>query len=382
MKDELVEALVQIAREKDIEQEALAAIIEHALVTAYRKTFVGQSPDIRVQVDKDFREVHVYRRYTVVDDEVMDADEILLDDARRTHPDCKPGDTIEIELQEPMLARIAAQTARQVLVQKLKELERDRIYEEYKDRVDEVLAGIVVRREYGNVLVNIGKADAILPPAEQIPREPYRPNDRLKVLILSVDRDNRGARIIVSRRHPHLIRRLFELEVPEIADGVVIIKNVAREPGARSKIAVVSRDERVDPLGSCVGHRGSRVQAVVSELRDEKIDIIRWSPDPAKFIESALSPAKVSSVILNPYPTERSHQNPTALVVVPDSQLSLAIGKSGQNVRLAASLTGWHIDIRAESQMPRGQAPSSQSDASLGDPAGADTSQPTPGASP
>lgn len=356
MKDELMEALVQIAREKDIPPETLAGIIEHALAKAYGKNFVGQTPDIRVEVDPDFRDLHVFRRYTVVDDEVMDSDEILIDDARRTNPDCQPGGTIEIEIQEPALARIAAQTAKQVVVQQLRELERDRIYAEYSQRVDEVLSGVVQRREYGNVLVNIGKVDGILPPSEQIPREPYRPNDRIKVYLLRVDRDNRGPRITLSRRDPRLIRRLFELEVPEIADGTVVIKAVAREAGARSKIAVFSRDERVDPVGSCVGHRGSRVQAVVNELHDEKIDIIRWSADPAKFIAEALSPAKVTEVRLSPESPQRPNQKPTALVIVPDSQLSLAIGKSGQNVRLAASLTGWHIDIRSESQMARGQA--------------------------
>jgi len=350
--DELMDALLQIAREKDIPPEALAEIIAHALVTAYKKNFVGQTSDVRVEVSPDFKELHVFRTLTVVDDEVMDADEIHIDDARRTHPECQAGETVELEVREPALARIAAQTAKQVVVQKLKELERDRIFNEYSQRVGEVLTGVVQRREYRHVFVNIGKIDGVLPAEQQVPNEPYRFNDRIKVYVLNVGKSSKGPQVTLSRTTPSLIRRLFELEVPEVADGIVVIKAVAREPGARSKIAVVSRDDKVDPVGSCVGHRGSRVQAVVHELYDEKIDIIRWSPDTAQFIGEALSPAKVSHVVLG------STDPKTAQVIVPDSQLSLAIGKCGQNVRLAARLTGWRIDIRSESQVSQGSGPS------------------------
>jgi N utilization substance protein A len=242
------------------------------------------------------------------------------------------------------VGRIDAQTAKQVLVQKIRETERDRIYDEYNDRVGEVITGTVQRREYKNIFINLGKIEALLPPQEQVESEPYRFNDRLKLYLLEVRKTNKGPQVIVSRTHPSLIRRLFELEVPEIAEGIVTIKSVAREPGARSKIAVNSRDEKVDPVGSCVGHRGSRVQAVVNELYDEKIDIIRWNADTGQFIAEALSPAKAVKVTLN-------EDAKSAFVVVPDNQLSLAIGKSGQNVRLAARLTGWRIDIRSESQV-------------------------------
>lgn len=351
MKDELLDTLVQIAREKDVPPEKMAEIVTHALTTAYRRNFPGQSPEIVVHVDPDFRNIRVCRVKTVVDDEVMDADEILLDDARALYPDCKPGDTIEVELKEPALARIVAQTARQIMVQKLRELERDRIYEEYVKRVGEVISGEIARREYGSYIVNLGKAEGVLPPSEQVPNEVYRTSQRMKFYLKNVERDNRGPRIILSRSSTNLIRRLFELEVPEIADGIVTIKAVAREAGGRSKIAVVSKDPRVDPVGSCVGQRGSRVQAVVAELGREKIDVIRWSADPKEFIAEALSPARVTEVRLVEGSGSKSKDRPTALVIVPDDQLSPAIGRSGQNVRLAASLTGWHIDIRSESQM-------------------------------
>ncbi|NUQ71232.1 MAG: transcription termination/antitermination protein NusA [Chthonomonadales bacterium] len=347
MNDELMDALLQIAREKDIAPATLAEIIEHALVTAYKKNFVGQTSDIRVEVSDDFKTIQVYRSYTVIDDVLMDTDEIHIDDARLTHPDCKAGDTIEIVLREPALARIAAQTAKQVVVQKLRELERERVFAEYSERINEVIIGVVQRREYRHILVNLGKIEGVIPPDQQVPNEPYRFNDRIKVLVAEVRRTARGPQVILSRNSASLIRRLFELEVPEVADGTVVIQGVAREPGARSKIAVLSRDPKVDPVGSCVGHRGNRVQAVVNELYDEKIDVIRWSQDTAQYIQEALSPAKPSSVRLLP------SEPKTALVIVPDAQLSLAIGKSGQNVRLAAKLTHWRIDIRSESQIAR-----------------------------
>ncbi len=347
MNDDYLDALQQIAREKDITQEALLEMIEQALITAYRKNFVGYPGEIRVHIDPKDNSIRVYRTRTVVDDEVMEADEIHIDEARLLFPDCAAGDTIETEVNQPTLARIAAQTAKQVVVQRLREAERDRILAEYSQRVGEVITGQVQRREYRNVLINIGKIDGVLPPDQQVPSEPYRMNDRIKVYVTDVRATPRGPQITLSRTSAGLIRRLFELEVSEIADGIVTIKAVAREPGARSKIAVFSRDEKVDPVGSCVGHRGNRVQAVVKELYDEKIDIIRWSPDASVFVGEALSPAKVTAVHL-------SEGGKAALVIVPDTQLSLAIGKCGQNVRLAARLTGCRIDIRSESQIARG----------------------------
>lgn len=355
MRNELVDSLVQIAREKGVPPERMAEIISHALVRGYEKNYPGQRPEIVVHIDPDFSSIRVFRRMTVVDDTLMDDDEILLDDARKICPTCNPGDTVDVEISEPTLGRIVVQTAKQVLVQKLRELERERIYEEFSQRCGEVLTGIIQRREYGNVIINLGKADGVLPPEEQLP-EPYRTGERIKVFLKSVTKESRGPSLILSRRDTGLIRGLFELEVPEVADGTVVIKHVVREPGGRSKVAVFSRDPRVDPVGSCVGHRGSRVQAVVSELRNEKIDIIRWSPDPAEFIAAALSPAKVSEVrLLGPDPS-RPKDRPTAVVIVPDSQLSQAIGTSGQNVRLAAHLTGWRIDVRPESQMLKSDA--------------------------
>jgi N utilization substance protein A len=347
--DDFLDALQQIAREKDIAPEALREMVEQALITAYRKNFAGYAGEIRVRIDPADNSIHVYRTRTVVDDEVMEPDEIYLDEARQLYPECDAGDTIETEVNQPALARIAAQTAKQVVVQRLKEAERDRVMAEYTQRVGEVLTGQVQRREYRNILINIGKVDGVLPPEQQVNSEPYRVNDRLKVYVVDVRATSRGPQVTLSRTAPSLIRQLFELEVPEISDGIVLIKAVAREPGARSKIAVFSRDDKVDPVGSCVGHRGSRVQAVVNELYDEKIDIIRWSSDIAQFVAEALSPAKVTSVQL-------TDNGKTAFVIVPDTQLSLAIGKCGQNVRLAARLTGCRIDIRSESQAAKGHA--------------------------
>jgi N utilization substance protein A len=348
MNGEFLEALQQIAREKEISPDALLETIESALVTAYKKNFASQGGEIKVRINSAKATFQVFCQKTVVEDdqEEIAPGEIVLEEARRLDPDIVPGEVLEIEVTPSTFGRIAAQTAKQVVVQRLREAEREKIFEEYTGRVGEVLTGTVQRREHKNILISLGKIEAVLPPQEQVPSEPYRFNDRLKVYLLQVRWMPKGPQVEVSRTHPTLIRRLFELEVPEIADGTVVIKSVAREPGARSKIAVFSRDEKVDPVGSCVGHRGTRVQAVVNELYDEKIDIIRWSPDPAQFIAEALSPAKAVKVTIN-------EETKSAFVIVPDNQLSLAIGKSGQNVRLAARLTGWRIDIRSESQVAR-----------------------------
>lgn len=345
MNADFLDALRQIEREKEIPLEVLLSAIESALETAYKKNY-ATTGDIRVRVSSSKGGFHVYCEKDVVDTVVNEHTDITIEDARQYDPDVKVGDTIEIEVTPENFGRIAAQTAKQVVVQRIREAERERVYEEFGDRVGEVITCTVSRREQRNVFVNLGKIEALLPPAEQVPSEPYRFNDRLKVYVLEVRRTPKGPQVVVSRTHPSLIRRLFEFEVPEIAEGIVEIKSVAREPGARTKVAVSSNDEKVDAMGACVGHRGARVQSVVNELYGEKIDIVRWNENIEKFIGEALSPAKSISV-------KCDDENKTALVIMPDSQLSLAIGKSGQNVRLAARLTGWRIDIRSESQLAK-----------------------------
>lgn len=343
MNADFLDALRQIEKEKEIPLEVLLSTIESALETAYKKNYAATG-DVRVRVSSSKTGFQVFCEKDVVETVENGHTEITVAEARQYDPDTKVGDTIEIEVTPENFGRIAAQTAKQVVVQRIREAEREHVYEEFGERVGEVLTCTVQRREQRNVFVNLGKIEAILPPAEQVPTEPYRFNDRIKVYVLEVRRTNKGPQVVVSRTHPSLIRRLFELEVPEIAEGIVTIKSVAREPGARTKVAVYSSDEKVDAMGACVGHRGTRVQSVVNELYGEKIDIVRWNERIDKFISEALSPAKAISVTCD-------EETKTALVLMPDSQLSLAIGKSGQNVRLAARLTGWRIDIRSESQL-------------------------------
>lgn len=345
MNADFLDALRQIEKEKEIPLEVLLTTIEQALESAYKKNYAATG-DVRVRVSSSKGGFHVYCEKDVVETVENSHTQISVQEARQYDPNVKAGDVVEIEVTPENFGRIAAQTAKQVVVQKIREAEREHVYEEFGERVGEVLTGTVQRREQRNVFVNLGKVEALLPPAEQVPTEPYRFNDRIKVYVLEVRRTSKGPQVVVSRTHPSLIRRLFELEVPEIAEGIVTIKSVAREPGARTKVAVVSSDEKVDPMGACVGHRGTRVQSVVNELYDEKIDIVRWNENIEKFIAEALSPAKAISVTCD-------EATKTALVLMPDNQLSLAIGKSGQNVRLAARLTGWRIDIRSESQLAR-----------------------------
>lgn len=349
MNSDFLDALQQLAEDKDIPIEVLLETLEAALTSAYRKR-QKNAGNVRLYLDRTRNALQLFVERTVVENRPSAPGEISLEEARRIDPQAQLGSVIRQEIPLEALGRIEAQTAKQTLLQKVKEIERRRIYEEFSQRIGEVVTGVVQRREGGSVIVNIGKAEAILPPSEQVRTEPYRFGDRIKVYLLDVRPSNKGPQIIVSRSHPSLIRRLFELEVPEIAEGIVVIKSVAREPGSRTKMAVYSRDERVDPVGSCVGHRGSRVQSVVNELYGEKIEIIRWHEDLCKFVESSLAPAKVLSV-------ERVGED-RVLVIVPDDQSSLAIGKEGQNVRLAARLTGVHIDIRSESQMKDFRAPS------------------------
>lgn len=346
MNADFLDALRQIEKEKEIPMEVLLSTIESALETAYKKNYAATG-DVRVRVTASKGGFQVFCAKDVVENVENDHVEMSLQEARAVDPDATIGDVIEIEVTPANFGRIAAQTAKQVVVQRIREAERDRVFEEFGDRVGEVLTGVVQRREQRNIFVNVGKIEALLPPAEQVSTEPYRFNDRIKVYVLEVRRTPKGPQVVVSRTHPSLIRRLFELEVPEISEDIVEIKSVAREPGARTKVAVASTDDKVDPVGACVGHRGSRVQSIVNELYDEKIDIVRWHDNIEKYIGEALSPAKSISVTCD-------EESKTALVMMPDSQLSLAIGKSGQNVRLAARLTGWRIDIRSEGQSSQG----------------------------
>jgi len=353
MNGNLLDALQQIAREKDIPVEVLVETIEAALVTAYKKHF-GVSGHIRVDLDWSGPGFHVFALKEVVEEVLNPHTEVRLDVARRFRPEARLGEVLEVEVTPENFGRIAAQTAKQVVVQRIREAEREAIFSDFEGRETEVVQGVVQRLERRNVLVSIGRAEALLPPQEQMPGDDYRAGDRLKLYILEVRRASKQPPLVVSRTHPGLLRRLFEMEVPEIHEGVVELKSVAREAGLRSKVAVASRDPNVDPVGACVGHRGSRVQAITNELGNEKIDIIRWSEDPTQYIAEALSPAKISRVLI--HDTQKS-----ATVIVPDDQQSLAIGRAGQNVRLAARLTGWKIDIRSESQVTeelaaRGQA--------------------------
>jgi len=348
MNGEFLEALNQIAREKDIPLETLIETVESALATAYKRNH-SIDGEVKVRIDSTRHSTSPYKVYmekTVVEEVENSYEEISLEDAQKHNPEIMVGEMLTLDVDQAAFGRIEAQTAKQVVMQRIREAERRKIFDEYNDRVGEVVVGTVSRREGRNVYVNLGKIDGLLPSQEQVDGEPYKFNDRIRVYVLEVRDTNKGPQVVVSRTHPSLIRRLFEVEVPEISDGTVTIKSVAREPGARSKIAVTSRDEKVDAVGSCVGHRGSRVQAVVTELYDEKIDIIRWNVDPALFIAESLSPAKAVKVSV-------TEETKSAFVVVPDNQLSLAIGKAGQNVRLAARLTGWRIDIRSEAQVAR-----------------------------
>lgn len=337
-----LEALKELAREKGVEEEVLFDAIEAALISAYKRNF-GSAQNVRVVLDRTTGAYHVYAIKTVVETVEDDVQEISLAQARTIRPDYEVDDVLEIEVTPANFGRIAAQTAKQVVVQRVREAERGIIYEEFMSREGDIITGLVSRVENRNVFIDLGKTEAVLTPTEQIAGETYEHGDRINAYIVEVKKTSKGPQIVVSRTHPGLLKRLFELEVPEIQEGIVEIKSVAREPGMRSKIAVYSKDDDVDPVGSCVGHKGMRVQAVVDELGSEKIDIVKWNEDSAKFIANALSPAKVVSVAVN-------EDEKVSRVVVPDYQLSLAIGKEGQNARLAAKLTGWKIDIKSESQ--------------------------------
>ena len=341
---EFLEALDDLEREKHMSKDMLIDAIESALVSAYKKNY-GTSQNVRVDIDRQTGDINVFMRRDIVEVVEDPFSQASLEEAQEIDPEYEIGDVIEYMVTPMDFGRIAAQTAKQVVIQRIRETERGMIYDDYITRQTEVVTGIVQRISNGTVFVNMGRAEGILSANEQIPGERYRVGERLKVYVMDVKRSTKGPQVFLSRTHPGLVKRLFELEVPEIQEGVVEIKSVAREAGSRSKIAVCTYDENVDPVGSCVGPRGQRVQAVVDELNGEKIDIINWSDDPGRMISAALSPANVEMVLINENPEERS-----ALVVVPDYQLSLAIGKEGQNVRLAARLCGWKIDIKSHSK--------------------------------
>lgn len=338
---DILQQLQQIAQERDISFEELLKEIEEALAAAYKK-FVMARGEVRVSIDPK-------KGWTAaVDKEVVGVVtepkfQMSVVDARKRKPDAEVGDFIAVDVDPNQFGRIAAQTFKQVLAQKLREAEIRQVNDVFHEKIGDIVSGRVSRRDDHAVYIQVNKVEAELPRREQVPTEPYRLNDQLKVYVLKVDDSRKRLSVIVSRTHPNLLRKLFELEVPEIADGTVVIRSVAREPGQRSKIAVISTDERVDAVGACVGPRGARVQTIVDELYEEKIDIVPFSEDAETYITNALSPAKVNSISLNE--EERS-----AYVIVPDNQLSLAIGKGGQNVRLAARLTEWKIDIRSEAQ--------------------------------
>jgi transcription termination/antitermination protein NusA len=338
---DILQQLNQIATERDIPLEELLLEIEESLAVAYKK-FVGATGEVTVHIDPK-KGWTAFLEKEVVGVVSEPSFQMSLTEARKRKEDAEVGDFIATEVDPNRFGRIAAQTFKQVLSQKLREAEQRQINEVFHEKMGDVVTGVVTRKDGQSVYINVNKVEAELPKREQVGTEPYRPNDRMRVYVLRVDDSTRRLRVIVSRTHPNLLRKLFELEVPEIANGVVVIKSVARDPGQRSKLAVVSTDERVDAVGACVGPRGARVQVIVDELFDEKIDIVPFSEDSVTYITNALSPAKVNSIRLNP--DEKS-----AYVVVPDNQLSLAIGKGGQNVRLAARLTDWKIDIRSEAQ--------------------------------
>lgn len=357
---ELIEALNQLEKEKGISKDILLEAIENSLIAACKNNF-GKADNIKVTIDRETGEVVVLAEKKVVGEVEDPVEEISLAEAAIKFPTAKYeiGDTVNIEVTPKNFGRIAAQKAKQVVVQKIREEERKAIFNQYYEKEKEVVTGVVQRSHGNNISINLGKCEAILLESEQIRSEVYRPNDRIKVYVMEVKESTKGPRITVSRSHPDLVKRLFEAEVTEIRDGIVEIKALSRDPGSRSKMAVKSYDANVDPIGACVGVNGSRINAVVNELRGEKIDIVHWSDVPEVLIENALSPAKVVSV-------EVDAEERTAQVIVPDYQLSLAIGREGQNARLAARLTGYKIDIKSESQVkkqkPKGKKSAAEKD--------------------
>jgi N utilization substance protein A len=340
MKSEFLTAITQLSAEKNLSKEVVLEAVEAALASAYKKDNLA-SANLLVRINPDTGAVHVYMQKTVVEEAADPKVEMTLEEARQFRPNAQLGDVINIEVTPHNAGRIAAQTAKQVVLQRLREAEREVVFEEYSGREGDIVSGVVQRMEARNAIIDLGRAEAVLPPTEQVRIEHYRPGQRLKFYLVDVFKATKGPQVLVSRTHKNLLRRLFELEVPEIYKGIVELKAIAREPGHRSKVAVASRQEGVDPVGACVGLRGIRIQNIVNELNGERIDVVQWDADAARFVANALSPAQVLSVVIHP-------EENTAEVVVPDRQLSLAIGKEGQNARLAAKLTGWRIDIKSQ----------------------------------
>ncbi|HEX5037081.1 MAG TPA: transcription termination factor NusA [bacterium] len=343
MLQNLTKIIEQVGKEKSIPKEVLIEAIEAAMLTAARKKY-GHEREIEARFNEELGEVELFQFRTVVESVANPYTEVDTKQAAELDPEAQIGDSIGEKLDNTFLGRIAAQTAKQVIIQKVRDAERDIVFNEYRNRVNELITGIIRRVEKGNVIVDLGRTEAVLPPREQVRTEDYKPGDRIQAYFLALQKTTRGPSLILSRRNPGLLMKLFEMEVPEVSEGIVEIRSAAREPGLRSKIAVYSKDSDVDPVGACVGMKGSRVQNVVQELRGEKIDIVSWDPDAAKFVCNAIAPAEVAKVIINE--KDRSME-----IIVPDDQLSLAIGKRGQNVRLAAELTGWNIDIYSETKL-------------------------------
>jgi len=335
----------QVGKDRGIPKQQLIDVVENAMLTAARKK-LGYDTELEAHYNEELGEIELFQFKTVVSTETDVEDpelEVSLKEAKKLDPDAQLEDSIGQKIDSAQFGRIAAQTAKQVIIQRMRDAERNIIYEEYKDRVGEIITGIVRRFEKGSMIVDLGRTEAIIYPSEQVPGETYRPNDRIQAYFLKMDKESKGPQLILSRRTPLLIKALFKIEVPEISESIIDIRAVAREVGMRAKIAVYSKEQDVDPVGACVGIKGSRVQSVVQELRGEKIDIVCWDEDPAKFVCNAIAPAEVSKVIIH---EEDKHME----IIVPDDQLSLAIGKKGQNVRLAAQLTGWGIDVIGESK--------------------------------
>ena len=338
---ELKRLIEQMGKDRGINKEIITDALEAAMLTAASKK-LGQNVDIEAHYNDETGEIEVFQFKTVVDKVLDPGTQVSKEEARKNLDEgAEPGDSLGMKIETSSFGRIAVQMAKQIIIQRVKDAECDNIYEEYKDRKGELVNGFVQRFEGGSIIVNLGRAEGVIPPAEQIHRETYKRGERIRSYIVDVKKNTKGSQILMSRTHPSFLRALFEVEVPEISEGLIDIVNVAREPGKRGKIAVRSKDKDIDPVGACVGMRGSRVQSVVQELRGEKIDIIPYSDDAAKYVSSSLSPAKVNRVFVD-------DDNRTMTVIVPDDQLSLAIGKNGQNVRLAVKLTGWNIDMKSE----------------------------------
>jgi len=348
MNKEMFEALEDLSIEKGINKDYILEAIETALITAYKRNF-NSSENVKIVIDEEHYTINVYSLKEVVEEVFDPAIEIDLASARNVNPKAVMGDIVDIEITPKDFGRISAQTAKQVIVQKIREAEREIVYTEYSDRQGEIVSGIIQKVDKNLVIVDLGRLEGVMTLNEQTPGEEYNVNDRIKAYVLDVTKNAKGVpQMMISRTHPGFVRRLLELEIPEIYEGLIEIKNIVREAGSRTKIAVFSKDPNIDPVGSCVGPRGTRIQNILNELKEEKVDVVEWSEDPVQFIASALSPATVLAVDID-------EENMSSKVVVPDNQLSLAIGKDGQNARLSAKLTGWKIDIKSESQIKAGE---------------------------